>query len=178
MRSSAPPPVLPAAAPPHGLRWSLFCAAGLLVLGLLAGATELPWSWLAAAVGAGLLLSGLVAGVAAALRSLSRGLLLRRISAIYELDSAAAFLTDREGEVIWLNAAGRSRYPFTDTPQLSAALTDYAAHPSEVIRRLSARALAEGVTGGDVVTRAGVLRLQVIRCSRAALLWRFDLFVE
>lgn len=178
MRSSAPPPVLPAAAPHHGLRWSLFCAAGLLVLGLLAGATELPWSWLAAAVGAGLLLSGLVAGVAAALRSLRRGLLLRRISAIYERDSAAAFLTDREGEVIWLNAAGRSRYPFTDTPQLSAALTDYAAHPSEVIRRLSARALAEGVTGEDVVTRAGVLRLQVIRCSRAALLWRFDLFVE
>lgn len=157
-----------------GLRWPAICALGLLILGLAAGFLSLPLSVLAQGAGGALLLSGLLAGLAAMVLALARQRVIRATAATFQKDPVAGFLSDRNGHVIWRNRAAAQRYPGADPTALLTALGDLVAHPSALLQRLGARALNDGMAADEIVTRAGGLRILVLRTAQRHLIWRID----
>jgi len=89
-------------------------------------------------------------------------------------DAAPGFMTDRDGQVIWRNAAAKSR--FSEAPQatLIRALGELFANPAAVIYRLQARVEAQAAAQEDVVTRRGHVRISVHSIVGAHFFWRFD----
>ncbi len=147
---------------------------------LTVGTFLLPQHLGLVAFGSGAALATLAGlGQAVALRRLMAArAAVREVAALSDHDPTPCLVTNSEGEVRYLNAAGRKRFRSAEGTTLARALGDLFANPSGVLFRLQEKAAALGGAREDVVTRKGHVRLTVVDLSGEGFLWRFDEVAE
>ncbi|WP_188527390.1 ATP-binding protein [Sinisalibacter lacisalsi] len=143
-----------------GLAWAV--PVGVAALGLvLLGATFIALALLVKGL-------GLRHGVA---RARLRAALAETIA----LDAAPGVITDRDGEIFYLNDAARARFAAASPGgTLVSAFADLFAAPATLVYRLQNKALATGAAREDVVLRQGHMRLSVHRVGQQGFLWRCE----
>lgn len=97
----------------------------------------------------------------------------RALATLLADDPGPAFVTDREGELLYLNAAAQTRFG-AGPAAISSAFAGVFAEPLAALRRLQARAARQGAVTEEVATRGGRLRLQVHRVAGEAFVWRIS----
>ncbi len=154
------------------LGWLLMAAGLLLALSFLVSSYQLQ---LALSVG------GLTAACLAALSRSLTYLHKRRRDQAYDAlaeviaqDSAFAFFTDPEGEIIFRNHAAEARYGKSEGATLAGELRDILANPGNVLYRLQTRINAGGTAREEIVTRQGSVRISVHALGKSGLLWRVE----
>lgn len=150
---------------------------GLFAAMLLAGAFFVPDPVLGVALmAAGLTLAfiALIARAIAYRHGQAQGALYRSISGFIANDASPSFVTDREGEIGYLNEAAQGRFANGRGKSLSHVMRDMFANPSAVLFRMQNRALALGAAREDVVTRRGHIRLAVHLLGNEKFLWRLE----
>lgn len=147
------------------------------------GAAFLGASWMVSSpkVGLGLILTGLafvslaaVIGGLYLLQKLRRDRLTSSLTALFENDKAAAFLTDAEGAVIYRNTAAKRISGGASDSALSMQLADFYAAPASVLYGLQSRAQALGHASEEVNTSHGRVRVQIHLVEESGFLWRLD----
>ena len=98
----------------------------------------------------------------------------RTISGFVANDASPSFVTDREGEVGYLNEAAKERFSDAAGKSLSHALRDMFANPSATLFRMQNKATGLGAAREDVVTRRGHVRLSVHMVDGGGFLWRLE----
>ena len=155
----------------------------ILIAGLLAAFTlgwGLPHPVLSAA-GLALVILPLVVQAVSHLRP---GLTDRRLQEVIRTDPAPGFVTDRHGRIVFRNPKALALHAPEggaedgDDPAglLAALMRGHIANPRSAMRRLIARATAEGSARDDLSSRSGTLRLTVHRLRANRFLWRVDDF--
>jgi len=96
------------------------------------------------------------------------------ISKFVENDASPSFVTDKQGEVGFLNAVAKERFADCSGKSLAHVLRDLFANPSAVLFRMQNKALATGAAREDVVTRRGHIRLAVHQIGVEGFLWRLE----
>ncbi|UYV39337.1 ATP-binding protein [Rhodobacteraceae bacterium D3-12] len=99
------------------------------------------------------------------------------ISEFVAHDAAPCFVTDEDGELWYVNEAGKTKFR-GDALTLSGLLGDVFANPLAVVQRLRKRADKTGAAREDIVTRRGNVRLSTHRLSRGQYLWRIEAIGE
>lgn len=89
-------------------------------------------------------------------------------------DASPSFVTDKEGEVGFLNTAAKDRFSDCSGKTLAHVLRDLFANPSAVLFRMQNKAQAMGAAREDVVTRRGHVRLAVHQIAGEGFLWRLE----
>mgnify|MGYP000530737741 CR=1 FL=1 len=91
-------------------------------------------------------------------------------------DAAPGFVTDGDGNVVYRNAAAKSRFPIGQegAHSLARALGELFADPASVIYRILARSKAQGAAREDVATRHGHVRVSAHGVGGEMVFWRFD----
>ncbi len=84
------------------------------------------------------------------------------------------FATDRDGRVIYQNAASEARFEGEEGQTLVRALGELFANPSAIVTRLQNRTESQGAAHEDIVTRRGHVRVSVHRFAKRYYYWRFD----
>jgi two-component system cell cycle sensor histidine kinase/response regulator CckA len=160
-------------------RWSMGKVAGLIAVGLgLALLWRLGWLGdgpfgmvLALTFG----LTGLVLGGMLLARHLRAGREQMRAFSLMAEDSAACFLSDRDGRLVLRNAAAEAAFG-PDAASLVAALGRQMLAPGEVLFRLQRQAADAGHARQDVPVHGGALRLSVHLAGEDRFFWRIDRF--
>ena len=98
----------------------------------------------------------------------------RGVSMFVAHDASPSFVTDRDGEVGYLNDVALERFSKAKGQSLSYVLRDMFANPSAVLFRLQNKALALGAAREDLVTRRGHIRLAVHQVDNDGFLWRLE----
>ena len=98
----------------------------------------------------------------------------RNVSDFVENDASPSFVTDKEGEVGFLNYVAKERFSDCCGKSLAHVLRDLFANPSAVLFRMQNKALATGAAREDVVTRRGHIRLAVHQVGGDGFLWRLE----
>lgn len=98
----------------------------------------------------------------------------KHISEFVENDASPSFVTDKLGEVGFLNAVAKERFADCCGKSLAHVLRDLFANPSAVLFRMQNKALAAGAAREDVVTRRGHIRLAVHQIAGEGFLWRLE----
>lgn len=98
----------------------------------------------------------------------------RNVSDFVENDASPSFVTDKEGEVGFLNAVAKERFADCCGKSLAHVLRDLFANPSAVLFRMQNTASATGAAREDVVTRRGHIRLAVHQIGGEGFLWRLE----
>ncbi|SMH58299.1 two-component system, cell cycle sensor histidine kinase and response regulator CckA [Maritimibacter sp. HL-12] len=105
----------------------------------------------------------------------ARADLLDTIAEFVARDAVPCFIADRDGEILYMNSAARTRYAGAGVGStLAAAFADQFAAPATVIYRLQNKALAGGAAQKDLVIRDGQMRLSVHCVGDEGFLWRSD----
>lgn len=104
--------------------------------------------------------------------------LLRAVSGFVENDAAPSFVTDQDGAIRYLNAAGAKRFEQVLGQPFGTVLKDQFATPSAVLFQLQDRALIKGAAREDLVSRRGHIRLSVHVIGKEAFLWRIEDIAE
>jgi len=108
------------------------------------------------------------------LHSRSHASIYQNISEFVANDASPSFVTDKEGEVGFLNAVAEERFADCRGKSLANVLRDLFANPSAVLFRMQNKAMAVGAAREDVVTRRGQIRLAVHQISGEGYLWRLE----
>ncbi|MCB1339406.1 MAG: PAS domain-containing protein [Maritimibacter sp.] len=154
-------------------------AAWLLVIGvvLLAGAWVSPMPALAI----GLIVAALTFVTLAVLVKALAFNHVRAEAAFYDtiaefvaFDAAPSFTADRDGQIGYVNGAGRERFGDVVGATLLKVFGDMFASPGTVLYRLQNKALAMGAAREDVVLKRGHMRLSVHRVGQGGFLWRLE----
>ena len=98
----------------------------------------------------------------------------RSVAGFVSNDASPSFVTDRDGEIGYLNAAAKERFIDSQGKSLAHALRDMFANPSAVLFRMQNKAVAIGAAQEDVVTRRGHVRLAVHLIGGEGFLWRLE----
>ncbi|MEZ5913721.1 MAG: ATP-binding protein [Paracoccaceae bacterium] len=93
-------------------------------------------------------------------------------------DAAAAFTTDADGALGYLNQSARARFGEAPGATLASAFEGLFANPSAVLYRLQSRAERKGSAREDVVTRRGHVRVSAHRLGGGNCLWRLEEMLE
>ncbi len=102
----------------------------------------------------------------------------KTIAGFVELDASPSFTTDREGRIIYRNAAAQERFDGASEETLVSALGNIFASPAATLYRLQKRAANKGFAREDVVMRRGHLRLSVHKIGDNGFLWRLEDILE
>ncbi len=97
----------------------------------------------------------------------------KTISEFVAYDAAPCFVTDDEGELWYVNEAGKERFR-GDAMTLAGLLGDVFANPLAVLHRLRQRAEKTGAAREDIVTRRGNVRLSTHQLAGGEFLWRIE----
>lgn len=107
-------------------------------------------------------------------KKLMRQRALRTVASFVALDSAAGFVSNPLGQVLYMNAAAHTRFAKTEHATLDDILQEVFANPSAILTRLQIKAGCEGAANEDILTRKGHCRLSVHRVHRDGFLWRLE----
>ncbi|PPB81246.1 two-component system cell cycle sensor histidine kinase/response regulator CckA [Albidovulum inexpectatum] len=157
-----------AAAPVRG--WLALCAGLCASVGLILPeyGLRLAVVGIALTLAVATVLIGFLAGRPARLQS-DLG---RCVERMLRHDAVPGILTDVEGVAIVLNPAARNRFGAKPGVSFARILGAELADPAPLVRRLHARAQAEGAASEDVVTLAGRLRLDARDLGAGCILWQ------
>lgn len=95
------------------------------------------------------------------------------VSAFVAMDASPSFVTDRDGQVGYMNDAAKERFAESQGNSLATVLRDMFANPSAVLFRMQNKAVALGAAREDLVTRRGHIRLAVHQID-GGFLWRLE----
>ncbi|MGH1452996.1 MAG: ATP-binding protein [Paracoccaceae bacterium] len=136
------------------------------------------------AMGATLLGLMLLSVVSVRLHRREKGRALAAVAGFVEHDSAAGFVTDADGAILYCNDAATERFLQKQSGQnqsaqkqsmtLAGVLGDVFASPGAVLFRLQTKAQAHGAAREDIVTRRGHVRLSVHTLVGGGFLWRIE----
>lgn len=98
----------------------------------------------------------------------------KTVSEFVANDASPSFVTDKVGEVGFLNAAAKDRFADCHGKSLAHVLRELFANPSAVLFRMQNKAQAMGAACEDVVTRRGHIRLAVHQIAGEGYLWRLE----
>lgn len=102
----------------------------------------------------------------------------KSVSEFVANDASPSFVTDKQGEVGFLNSAAKDRFSDCQGKSLAHVLRDLFANPSAVLFRMQNKAQAMGAAREDVVTRRGHIRLAVHQIAGEGFLWRLEELAE
>ncbi len=106
-------------------------------------------------------------------RKRSRKQVYRGVSEFVANDASPSFITDKDGEIGYMNTAAKERFVTAQGNSLATVLRDLFANPSAVLFRMQNKAIALGAAREDLVTRRGHIRLAVHQIS-GGFLWRLE----
>lgn len=129
-------------------------------------------------LGGTLLVVGLGVGALRLFRKQKQQVLLQTVSGFVEHDTAASFVTDGEGSILYQNPASTTRFKDQMKDTLSYCLSDLFANPGAVLFRLQSKAQALGAAREEIVTRKGHLRLSVHEVGDQTYVWRIEDVLE
>lgn len=120
-----------------------------------------------------LALALLVLGAVVLVLELRRWATLRALSLSVSTDTAACFVSDETGQILYMNDASKHQIGEHDTAVLEM-LQSHFVSPASVLYRLQARARLDGAAREDIQTKQGQSRLSVHSVAKDIYLWRFE----
>ncbi len=150
---------------------------GLFAAVLIAGALFVPdpmFGILMMAIGATLAFVAAIVQGTKYRHDRRRNAAYRHVSEFVKNDASPSFVTDKQGEVGFLNAVAKERFADCSGKSLAHVLRDLFANPSAVLFRMQNKAVATGAAREDVVTRRGHIRLAVHLIGSEGFLWRLE----
>jgi len=150
----------------------LFLAGLALAATLFAEQPELVWALYV--FSGSILLAAAYAKIMVVVKSRAERARITQLKSIVESDEAPCFLSNRDGDLLYLNRCAREKYPSELNGTLGTLLARSFANPAALLFRLQNKAAVVGSAREDIVTRRGHLRLNVHSVSVGEFLWRLE----